>query len=130
MTDSIDLDSFGRRILLATRSGKVAWSRTDGDPRAFVASAAGGSIRISEYEVDDAPDATLLEVLDPDGQVIASRVTDPHRPGPWLDWEQILKRLWGRQLRWVRRRKSSRRPNPAMGLARRPCGRGYPVLVF
>ncbi len=95
MTDSIDLDSFGRRILLATRSGKVAWSRTDGDPRAFVASAAGGSIRISEYEVDDAPDATLLEVLDPDGQVIASRVTDPHRPGPWLDWEQILKQLYG-----------------------------------
>lgn len=94
MTNSIDLDSFARRILLATRSGKVAWSRTDGDPRAFVASAAGGSIRISEYEVDDAPDATLLEVLDPDGRVITSRVTDPHRPGPWLNWEQTLKQLY------------------------------------
>ncbi len=94
MTESIDLDSFARRVLRATRTGKVSWSGADGDPRAFIASADVGSIRISEFEVEDGPDATLLEVLNPDGQVAASRVTDPHRPGPWLDWEETLKQLY------------------------------------
>lgn len=94
MTEPVDLDSFARRVLRATRSGKISWSRADDDSQTFIASADSGSIRIYEFGVGSQHDATQLEILNPDGQVTASRVTDPLRPGPWLDWEETLRQLY------------------------------------
>jgi hypothetical protein len=94
VTASIDLDSFARRVLRATKNGQISWATSETDSRAFVASAGAGSVRITGVQVDEDTWAIRLEILDSSGRVTNTRDTDPLRSGPWLDWETTLNDLY------------------------------------
>jgi hypothetical protein len=94
VSPSIDVNSFVRRILRATKNDQLSWTPATDDPNTYLASADAGAIRVSEVEVDDGVIATRFEILDATGRVTEIRETDPTRPGPWLDWETTLNEIY------------------------------------
>jgi|ERR1700691_1639016 len=91
-----DIESFARRLLAASRGGKIEWNRTERDPDTFIASAGAGSVRVSRHELGEDTDifAICLELLDAEGKIADTLETDPTRAGPWLDWEIALNSLY------------------------------------
>jgi len=91
-----NIESFSRRLLAATKNGKIAWQRTERDPSAFIAAAGAGAVRLSTHEIGEEGGvfANRLELLDDAGMVADTMETDPTRAGPWLDWESTLNELY------------------------------------
>lgn len=94
MSPSVDVNSFARRVLRATKNDQLSWAPTMDDPNTYLASADAGAIRMSTVQVDDDVFAIRFEILDAAGRVTEMRETDPTRPGPWLDWETTLNELY------------------------------------
>lgn len=91
-----NIESFARRLLVASKNGKIAWTRTERDPNAFITGAGAGYVRLSTHELGEESGvfANRLELLDADGKVVDTMETDPTRAGPWLDWEITLNDLY------------------------------------
>jgi hypothetical protein len=94
MSPSVDVNSFARRVLRATKNDQLNWAPATDDPSTYLASADAGAIRMSTFQVDDGAFATRLEILDTADRVTEMRETDPTRAGPWLDWEMTLNELY------------------------------------
>lgn len=83
MSPSVDVNSFARRVLRATKNDQLSWAPATDNPNTYLASADAGAIRMSTVQVDDDAFATRFEILDAAGRVTEMRETDPTRPGPW-----------------------------------------------
>jgi hypothetical protein len=91
-----NIESFARRLLVASKNGEIVWERSERDPDTFMAGAGSGSVRLSTHEIgeDVGVFANRLELLDADGKVVDTMETDPTRAGPWRDWEVTLNSLY------------------------------------